>query len=126
MQALPLGQDDGDSNREPGSDGRLALRERAEEEVDNERDFGRQPGVLFLGADVADDGGEADEPERYGRSGRAADAPADPARQPDERESPHARGGARVALALAPFALDTQERPDPQRHTKRKRRLSHN
>jgi hypothetical protein len=102
MQSLTSGQNHRSRHAETRGQCDVTLRERAEQEIDHQRDLGREAGVAFLAARVAAERGETDEPERDRRDGYAATRQPIPPRSPP---SANVRTPAAARFALVPFRL---------------------
>jgi hypothetical protein len=103
----------------------VALRERAEQEVDDQRHLGRQPGVLLAPADVSNNRGKGDESERNSRGCSPAHRQLTPTRQPDQRERAYTRFRPVGPPALAPLALDTKQHSNTEHEGERQHGIGH-
>ena len=117
MHLVTAGEDDRRRNAQPCRETGVALRERAEQEIDHQRNLGRQSGIVLPAVDVAHHGGEPDKSERDRRRGDAAHAPTDPAGQPNERKRANSSCAAVDSLAFASLPLDAKQQSDAERST---------
>jgi len=125
MQALAPREQDRHRDARPRGQAGPLLRERAEQEIGDERELGRDARVLVARRHVAGDGGQPDDAQRHGGDGHAADEHAQPADEPDERERPHAGGAAGGAAALVALALDAEQEAHAECHAQPEQVVAH-
>ena len=114
VDLLPAGENDRGRNADSGCKSDIALCERAQQEIDDECDLGRQAGVRFAAADIPDDGCEGDEPQCDSDCRGSADSPADASGQSDQCECANACGAAVGSFTLAPLPLCAQQQSDAE------------